>query len=134
MFMSKCSKGGGAGGYIGNGGTEQGGAGGNGTRENQNYSLSSYPPGGNISRYSKVGGAGGGVGIFGEGVSGINRDSQYAPLDGFAGSGGNTSDIETTPETKLYGGGGRSACSSFSSGTVTSTAGGDGAIRILMFK
>lgn len=118
MFESSAGYGGGAGGYSGNGGTQTGGCGGNGGKE----------PG-------LVGGGGGGVGIKGEGASGLNASNGTAgdpPNGGGAGSGGTAGfpgSIATGSNRGrggLYGGG---AGGNNSAAGVT--RGGDGACRII---
>jgi uncharacterized repeat protein (TIGR02543 family) len=132
---------GGGNGGLGDGGSNAGGAGGAGgytskggdaqTVSASNASTSGGGHGGwsgatNRSP-SKVGGNGGGVGIYGQGINGI---STGVGLDGGAGSGGNTTNIQNSPYTTLYGGGGKSSANT----NFQPANGGNGAVRIVWGK
>jgi hypothetical protein len=79
------------------------------------------------------GGAGGGTGIYGLGANGLAEESLFQ-LNTLSGSGGNTTDINSNPRTKQYGGGGNNyvfRSTSTTTRTLLGWKGGSGAVRIV---
>lgn len=109
--------GGGAGGYSGNGGN-----GDNSWYVGNAQSGSGGGGGGGGGQYNQASGGGGGVGLYGQGTNGSGNSNGG---NGFAGSGGNTTDPTSTPNTREYGG------AAGSGWYGESHAGTKGAVRIM---
>lgn len=118
--------GGGAGGYTGNGGAagQTRGVSGNAGSGGGGGGGASTALGGVALGY---GFNGGGVGIYGAGANGTAANFR----DGFAGSGGNSTNPSTTPNTRLYGAGPRGLRRWSTSGFTNGTDGMQGAVRIV---
>jgi len=125
----RIAGGGGAGGYTGSGGRAGGGFLQVSPVENITITPTNGDGGGGaggnfLTDSFGTGGQGGGTGIYGAGISGLTTS-----LDGQSGSGGDTTNPQSNPVTKLYGAGGASR--SLTSGPVTSSPGQGGAVRIV---
>ena len=121
---ARAGGGGGAGGYAG--------AGGNGGTTSSGGHGSSGGGGGGAGRTISASGGGsgyfgGGTGIFGQGSNGTAAASR----NGYAGSGGDTTSINTTPDTRLYGAGALGQRKYQTAGGWPGIAGGAGAVRIV---